>query len=139
MVVSRQRAEQVHQHRFPFRLSSRRLAAGSIQLVVRRGWFNRPASRLSTWDAKEQTRSVAQTGVETLATSKPNIRYELLEELAQVARKCRYMVTGPSPEAMRFQALVEALTIASQTEPDDATDRLLKAIARSEDRGKESL
>jgi hypothetical protein len=74
-----------------------------------------------------------------LANSNPSIRYELLEELAQVARKCRHMVAGPSPEATRFQELVEALFIASQAEPDDATERLLKAIARSEDRGKESL
>ena len=75
----------------------------------------------------------------TLATSNPSIRYELLEELAQVSGKCRHMVTGPSPEAIRFQELVEALSVASQTEQDAAAERLLKAIARSEDRGKESL
>ena len=74
-----------------------------------------------------------------LATSDPSFRYELLEELARVARECRHMVTGASPEATRFQELVEALSLASQTERDHATERLLKAIARSEDRGKESL
>ena len=74
-----------------------------------------------------------------LATSNPSFRYELLEELARVARECRHMVTGPSPEAMRFQELVEALSDPSGAKPDDAAERLLKAIARSEDRGRESL
>ena len=78
-------------------------------------------------------------GVDALLNSNPSIRYELLEELAQVARKCRHMMAGPSPEAMRFQELVEALSIESPMEPEDAAERLLKAIARSEGRGKESL
>ena len=74
-----------------------------------------------------------------MATSNPSMRYELLEELANVSRKCRHMVTGASPEAIRFQELVEALSAESQAERDDASERLLKAIARSEDRGKGSL
>jgi len=74
-----------------------------------------------------------------LTNRNPSIRYELLEELAQVARECRHMVAGPSPEVTRFQELVEALSIGWPAEPDDASERLLKAVARSEDRGKESL
>jgi hypothetical protein len=71
--------------------------------------------------------------------SSPSIRYELLEELVQVACKCRHMVAGPSPDAVRFQELLEALAIPPETQPDDKAQLLLKAIARSQDRGKETL
>ncbi len=74
-----------------------------------------------------------------MATSNPSIRYELLEELVQVAHKCRHMVAGSSLDALRFQELVETLATGLDTEPGDKTERLLKAIARSQDRGKESL
>ena len=68
--------------------------------------------------------------------SGPNMRYELLEELVRVAVKCRSMVTGSSPEAMRFQVLVEALSRTARAEDDN---QLVEAIARRPDTGKESL
>src|SRR5262245_5880621 len=60
-----------------------------------------------------------------LSVSSPRIRYEPLEELAQVGRQCRHM------EAMRFQEkLVDALAIAAQAEPNDTAGRFFKAIGR---------
>jgi hypothetical protein len=71
--------------------------------------------------------------------SGPNMRYELLEELVRVAVKCRSMVTGSSPEAMRFQVLVEALSRTARAEDDNKTVRLLDAIGRGPNNGRESL
>ncbi len=67
------------------------------------------------------------------------IRYELLEELARLALKCRHMVTGSSPDAVRFQEVVEALSIGSETEPADDLSGLLEAIGGRPDRSKGSL
>jgi len=71
--------------------------------------------------------------------SGPNMRYELLEELVRVAVKCRWMVTGSSPEAMRFQILVEALSRTARAEDDNKPVRLLEAIGRHPSTSKESL
>jgi hypothetical protein len=67
------------------------------------------------------------------------MRYELLEELVRVAVKCRSMVTGSSPEAMRFQILVEALSRTARAEDDNKTMQLLEAIGRGPNNGRESL
>ena len=70
--------------------------------------------------------------------SGPNMRYELLEELVRVAVKCRWMITGSSPAAMRFQILVEALSKTARADEDNNTVHLLEAIRRP-NTGKESL
>jgi hypothetical protein len=71
--------------------------------------------------------------------SGPNVRYELLEELVRVAVKCRWMVTGSSPEAMRFQILVEALSKTARADEDNNRVHLLEAIGRRPNTGKERL
>jgi len=71
--------------------------------------------------------------------SGPNMRYELLEELVRIAVKCRWMVTGSSPAAMRFQILVEALSKTARADEGNNTVHLLEAIRRRPNTGKERL
>ena len=71
--------------------------------------------------------------------SGPNMRYELLEELVRVAVKCRWMITGSSPEAIRFQILVEALSKMARVDEDNNTVHFLEAIGRGLNTGKERL
>ena len=65
-------------------------------------------------------------------------RYELLEELARLALKCRHMIPGTSPEAARFQEVVDRLSVRPAAEPDDVVG-LLRAIGRGPDGDRQSL
>ncbi len=67
------------------------------------------------------------------------LRYELLEELARLAVKCRHMIMGASPEAVRFQEVVEILSARPGSELDDDVVGLLHATGRDPDRDKQSL
>ena len=66
-------------------------------------------------------------------------RYELLEELAQLALKCRHMITGAGSEAARFQEVVDRLSVRPAAEPDDDVVGLLRAIGRGPDGDRQSL
>ena len=66
-------------------------------------------------------------------------RYELLEELAQLALKCRHLITGTSPEAARFQEVVDRLSVRPAADPDDDVVGLLRAIGRGPDGDRQSL
>jgi hypothetical protein len=66
-------------------------------------------------------------------------RYELLEELASLALKCRDMVGGSSPEGARFQQVVDLLAARPGSQMDDEVADLLHAIGRSADSDKQSL
>ena len=66
-------------------------------------------------------------------------RYELLEELAQLALKCRNMITGTSPEAARFQQVVDRLSVRPAAEPEDDVVGLLRAIGRGPGGDRQSL
>jgi hypothetical protein len=66
-------------------------------------------------------------------------RYELLEELARLALKCRHMIPGTSPEAARFQEVVDRLCVRPPAELDDDVVGLLRAIERGPDGNRQSL
>ena len=66
-------------------------------------------------------------------------RYELLEELAHLALRCRHLIPDTSPDAARFQEVVDRLSVRPATEPDDDVVGLLRAIGRGPDGDRQSL
>ena len=66
-------------------------------------------------------------------------RYELLEELANLALECRHMIASASPEGARFQELVDILSVRERSHVDHDVGSLLHAIGRSDESDKQSL
>ena len=67
------------------------------------------------------------------------IRYELLEELARLALKCRHLIGDASPEAVRFQEVIDRLAVRPSAEADDNLVGLLRAIGRGPESDRGSL
>jgi hypothetical protein len=67
------------------------------------------------------------------------IRYELLEELARLAFKCRHLVTDASPEVARLQEVIDQLSAKPVAQPDDDLVGLLRAIRGGPELDRDSL
>jgi hypothetical protein len=67
------------------------------------------------------------------------IRYELLEELARLAFKCRHLIADASPDVARFQEVIDELSAKPAMQPDDHLVGLLRAIQGGPELDRDSL
>ena len=67
------------------------------------------------------------------------IRYELLEELARLAFRCRHLMTDASPDVARFQEVIDLLSEIPVAQPDDDLVGLLRAIRGGPELDRDSL
>jgi len=67
------------------------------------------------------------------------IRYELLEELARLAFRCRHLMTDASPDVARFQEVIDQLSARPAAQTEDHLVSLLHAIRGGPELDRDSL